>query len=160
MHHMPILEGTVSEVDAFLTSVIARQVEADTALHNGDAEPRKALWSTQEPVTLFGAVASATGRDHVAPVFDSLASSFSNCSHFELEVIAAGASGDLAYTVSYEHSRLLIDGQPQSYVLRVTHIYRREDGEWKIVHRHGDRQPEDVDAGIRISMNEHASQTG
>jgi ketosteroid isomerase-like protein len=22
--------------------------------------------------------------------------------------------------------------------VRVTHVYRREDGEWKIVHRHGD----------------------
>jgi hypothetical protein len=40
---MEILDGTVSEVDAFLTSVVARQVEADTALHNGDAGPRKAL---------------------------------------------------------------------------------------------------------------------
>ncbi len=144
-------EEIVSEVDAFLTSVIERQVEADTALHNGDAGLRKALWSTNDPVTLFGAVVSATGRDHVTPVFDALASSFSNCSHFELEVIAAGASGDLAYTVSYEHSQLLIDGQPQSYVLRVTHIYRREGGEWKVVHRHGDRRPEEVDSGIRIA---------
>jgi hypothetical protein len=49
-------------------------------------------------VTLFGAVVSATGRDHVAPVFDALASSFSNCSHFELEVIAASASGNLAHS--------------------------------------------------------------
>jgi ketosteroid isomerase-like protein len=152
MYHTEILEETVSEVDAFLTSVLAQQVEADTALHNGDAALRKKLWSTNEPVTLFGAVVSATGRDQVAPVFDGLASSFSNCSQFELEVIAAGASGDFAYTVCYEHSRLLIDGQPQSYVLRVTHIYRREDGEWKIVHRHGDRLPEDVDSGIRIAM--------
>jgi hypothetical protein len=111
---MEILEETVSDVDTCLTSVITRQVEADTALHNGDAGPRKALWSTKEPVTLFGAVVSATGRDQVAPIFDSLAASFSDCSHFELEVIAAGASADLAYTVSYEHSRLLIDGQPQS----------------------------------------------
>lgn len=141
----------MSEVDAFLTSVIARQVEADTALHNGDAEPRKAMWSEQEPLTLFGAVVSATGRDHVTPIFDSLAASFSHCSHFELEVIAASASGDLAYTVSYEHTSLLIDGQPQSYVLRVTHIYRRENGEWKIVHRHGDRRPEEIDPGIRIA---------
>jgi ketosteroid isomerase-like protein len=153
MHHTEILEETLSEVDAFLTAVIKRQVEADTALHNGDAGLRKALWSTNEPVTLFGAVASATGRDQVAPVFDALASSFSNCSQFELEVIAAGASGELAYTVSYEHSRLLIDGQPQSYVLRVTHIYRCEDGEWKIVHRHGDRRPDDIDTGIQIAIN-------
>jgi len=27
--------------------------------------------------------------------------------------------------------------------IRVTHIYRREDGEWKIVHRHGDVLPID-----------------
>jgi ketosteroid isomerase-like protein len=155
MGNREILEDSVSEVDAFLTAVIAQQVEADTALHNGDAGLRKALWSTKEPVTLFGAVASATGRDQVAPVFDALASSFSHCSQFELEVIAAGASGDLAYTVSYEHSRLLIDGQPQSYVLRVTHIYRREDGEWKIVHRHGDRRPDDIDTGIEIAINAH-----
>jgi ketosteroid isomerase-like protein len=152
MYHTEILEETVSEVDVFLTSIVGRQVEADTALHNGDAGLRKKLWSTNEPVTLFGAVVSAVGRDQVAPVFDALASSFSNCSQFEIEVIAAGASGDLAYTVSYEHSSLLIDGQPQSYVLRVTQIYRREDGEWRIVHRHGDRQSEDVDSGIRIAM--------
>jgi ketosteroid isomerase-like protein len=25
--------------------------------------------------------------------------------------------------------------------VRVTHIYRRENGEWKIVHRHGDSAP-------------------
>jgi ketosteroid isomerase-like protein len=25
----------------------------------------------------------------------------------------------------------------------VTHVYRREDGEWKIVHRHGDLAPVD-----------------
>jgi ketosteroid isomerase-like protein len=26
----------------------------------------------------------------------------------------------------------------EPYTLRVTHAYRREDGDWKIVHRHGD----------------------
>ena len=56
-----------------------------------------------------------------------------------MEVIAAGISGDLAYTVSYEHSSLHINGRPQAYTLRVTHIYRYDNGEWKFVHRHGDR---------------------
>jgi ketosteroid isomerase-like protein len=33
-----------------------------------------------------------------------------------------------------------IDGVPvEPYTLRVTQVYRREDGEWKVVHRHGDR---------------------
>jgi ketosteroid isomerase-like protein len=26
---------------------------------------------------------------------------------------------------------------------RATHVYRREDGDWKIVHRHGDLAPVD-----------------
>jgi ketosteroid isomerase-like protein len=43
------------------------------------------------------------------------------------------------YTVGFEHTAVSVDGVPvEPYTLRVTHIYRREDGEWKIVHRHGD----------------------
>ncbi len=54
------------------------------------------------------------------------------------ELIAAGASGDLAYTVAYEHNTVSVDGAPRTYTLRVTQVYRREDGEWKLAHRHGD----------------------
>jgi ketosteroid isomerase-like protein len=37
-----------------------------------------------------------------------------------------------------------VDGVPvEPYTLRVTHIYRRENGVWKIVHRHGDAPPVD-----------------
>jgi ketosteroid isomerase-like protein len=47
---------------------------------------------------------------------------------------------DLAYTVGFEHTAVSWDGVPlEPYTLRVTHVYRRENGEWKIVHRHGDR---------------------
>ena len=51
----------------------------------------------------------------------------------------AGASGDLAYTVGYEHITVSMDGASVApLTLRVTHLYRREDGEWKTVHRHAD----------------------
>jgi hypothetical protein len=31
-------------------------------------------------------------------------------------------------------------------VLRVTHLYRREDGSWKIFHRHADAISEKIEA--------------
>lgn len=112
-------------------------------MHNGDAGPRLALWSTNDPVTLFGAWQSRTGWQDVSETFPWLATQFADCSSYDIELIAAGASGDLAYTVAYEHTTASVEGRPPvSYKLRVTDVYRREDGEWRVVHRHGDRVPE------------------
>jgi ketosteroid isomerase-like protein len=73
-----------------------------------------------------------------------LATRFSNCTDYRFELVAAGASGDLAYTLGYEHMTFSMGGGPvQPTTLRVTHIYRREGGEWKIVHRHADSPPID-----------------
>ena len=61
-----------------------------------------------------------------------LGASFSNCTAYENEVLAAGASGDLAYTVAFEHTIVSINGAtPQPYILRVTTVFRREHGDWK-----------------------------
>ena len=127
-----------SEVEEFLKATLERYVEAERAIHEGDAGPRLAMWSRQEPVTLFGAAFTKSGWTEVAPVFDFLASTFSDCSSYENEVVAVEASGDLAYMVALEHSNVSINGEPRAYTLRVTTVFRREDGEWKIVHRHGD----------------------
>ena len=134
----------MSELDDFLTTTLARQVEAEEALHNGDVTPLMQMWSTQDPLTLFGAVKSGSGWDEVSQVFRWLASGFSDCTASRFELVAAGVSGDLAYTVGLEHTSVSWDGVPvEPYTLRVTHVYRREDGEWKIVHRHGDHPPID-----------------
>jgi ketosteroid isomerase-like protein len=135
----------MSELDEFRATVIPRQVEAETALHNGDPEPRLALWSQRDPVTLFGADSPRnSGRAEVSRVSRWVASRMAGVRDYELEVVAAGVSGDLAYTVGYERSLVSIDGGPVApNVIRVTHVYRREDGEWKIVHRHGDFPPAD-----------------
>jgi ketosteroid isomerase-like protein len=61
---------------------------------------------------------------------------------FDIEV--ADVSGDLAYSVGYERAEVSVDGGPmRPWKLRVTHIYRREDDQWKVVHRHADLAPED-----------------
>ena len=132
----------MSELDDFLTPTLARQLEAEKAMINGDPGPRLAMWSTQDPVTVFGAEKSAIGSEEVRQVFHWLASRFSNCTDYRFELVAAGASGDLAYTLGYERFSFSMDGGPiQPITLRVTHVYRREDGEWKTVHRHADVPP-------------------
>lgn len=61
----------------------------------------------------------------------------------ENEIIAAEARGDLAYTVALEHTTASVNGaEPKLYVLRVTTVFRREDGQWKVVHRYGDALPD------------------
>lgn len=57
------------------------------------------------------------------------------------------ANDDIGYTVGYERGAMTIDGEPKSVTIRVTHIYRREAGEWKLVHRHGDFAPIDESVG-------------
>lgn len=130
----------MSELQDFLDTFVPRQQEADAALHNGDPEPRMQLWSHEDPVTVLGALGvAASGWEEVSETFRWVASRFSKAEDFRLELIAAGVSGDLAYTVGYEHSMLSRDdGSVRPHRLRVTHVYRRENGEWKIVHRHGD----------------------
>ena len=132
----------MANVDEFLGSVLPHLTAADTAIHNGDAGPRTALWSRKDPVTLFGALQIKTGWHEIEPVFEWLASRFSNCESFEYEVLAAGVSGDLAYIAGIEHTTAAVGDAPaQAYELRVTTVFRREEGEWKVVHRHADPVP-------------------
>jgi ketosteroid isomerase-like protein len=146
-----------TEVDDFLAEMLPKQVAAETAIHNGDVAPRLALWSRNDPVTVFGAKRSATGWAKLDPIFRTVASWFSDA-QFDFEVLAAGASGDLAYTVGYEHNRVKVDGEPRSYTLRVTHVYRREDGQWRIVHRHADIPPAaDQPLGVPTSVAANTS---
>ena len=132
----------LSDVDEFLAEMLPRQLTAEQALCRGDATPRSWTWSQREPVTLFGAaVRLRRGWTEVSQTFRWLAGRFSDLHDYRFELVAAGASGDLAYTVGFEHKTVVADGAPTTYTLRVTHVYRREDGQWRIVHRHGDHPP-------------------
>jgi ketosteroid isomerase-like protein len=143
--------GVGNEVDDFLRSVLPSITNADTALHNGDARPRFSTWSHRDPVTLFGAVMNKSGWGEIGPAFEWLATRFSDGT-YECEVIAAGASGDLGYIVGIEHSTASIAGAPpEAYELRVTQIFRREEGQWKVVHRHADPVPASESAPAHLA---------
>lgn len=136
-----------TEIEQFLAYMLPKQRAAERALHDGDANPRISLWSRNDPVTLLGAKLTAKGWGEIEPAFREVASWFSGSELYEFDVIAAGASGDIAYIVGYERNRAKVSGGQREYILRSTHVYRREDGEWRIVHRHADPVPEAEYAG-------------
>jgi ketosteroid isomerase-like protein len=126
-------------VEEFLAEVLPALQDELYALQNGDAGPRKLLWSHIEPVSLFGAERTARGWDEVEPVFDRLAASFANGQAGSYEVVSADIRGDLGYIAAIERSSASTgDSELRQYALRVTTIFRREGGQWKVVHRHGD----------------------
>ena len=94
---------------------------------------------------MFGAkVPIRTGWDEVSEALRWLAARWSDCTDYRFDVLASGVSGDLAYLIGFEHIANSVVGAPvEPYTLRVTHIFRREQGEWKIAHRHADYVPID-----------------
>jgi ketosteroid isomerase-like protein len=133
----------MSEVEDFLSQMLPRYIRAVDAMHNGDPAPFVEVWSRRDPVTLLGAAATAgAGWENVTETQRLVASRFSNGTPLDFELIAADVHGDLAYTVGYERSSVSVHGGPaRPGFLRATQIYRRENGEWKLVHRHADPAP-------------------
>ncbi len=119
--------------------VLKRENQAEWAFYQSDPEAYKALWSHGDDVTLFAAVgASKIGWAEVSKTFDSVSARFKDgVVTLDYEVVYEGT--DVAYTVGYEHGKVHLDGGPvQEIEIRVTQIYRRQNGDWKLVHRHGD----------------------
>jgi ketosteroid isomerase-like protein len=128
----------MSDRDDFLAWVRSALYEAELALHNGDAAPRRRLWSRNEPVSVLGAWRNAHGQQEIDELFDGLAASFSDCLSYAFEPTSYDVVGDMAYTEGLEHTTASVGGEPRAYTLRATQIYRRENGEWRVAHRHAD----------------------
>jgi ketosteroid isomerase-like protein len=109
---------------------------------NGDATLWKQNASRAADSTIMGAWgAYEKGWDQVGARYDWAASRFQRGgSTVKTEYLASGVSGDLAYTVAIERSEIRLTGQerPASMMLRVTHLFRRENDVWKLIHRHAD----------------------
>jgi ketosteroid isomerase-like protein len=128
----------MSERDDFLAWVSSDLYGAELAMHNGDAAPRREIWSRSEPVSVMGAWRNAYGRQELEELFTALAGKFSNCTAYAFDLQALDVAGDMAFTAGLEHTSTSVDGEPRTYTLRATQVYRREDGMWRVAHRHAD----------------------
>lgn len=135
----------MTDRETFGTLISQQQHDAEEALVGGDVGPRLRMWSRRDPVTLFAALGpSKSGWSELEPMFHSVASRVSGGHDLTYELISFDVSGDLAWTVGFSRFTVSIDSGPLTrYTLRLTHLYRREGGEWKVVHEHSDFQPAD-----------------
>jgi ketosteroid isomerase-like protein len=131
--------------DDVLTNALERQGAAIAAMMNGDPGPMIDSWAASDDATLFGAWGPIEkGHKAVTDTMRWVGSRFTGAGAVDVEHTVIASSGDLAYTVGFERSHRSVDGgPPHDSVLRVTHIYRRIDGNWKLMHRHADFPPPD-----------------
>jgi ketosteroid isomerase-like protein len=131
-----------------LESAIERSQLAVSEILKGNPEPFEVLFSHREDVTLgnpFGPF--ARGRQRVAETLAGAASHYREGEIVGFEPIARHVTDDLACIVEVERFRAKVGGSDDlaTIGLRVTSIFRPEDGTWKLVHRHADpittRQP-------------------
>ena len=124
-----------------LDEVIEQFDLAQGEVVKGNPEPAMKLFSHREDVTLNNPLAPpAHGWDEVAAATERAASQFRGGEIVGYEIIEKHATPELAYVVRIERARAKVGGSGElaPITLRVTMIFRPEDGEWKIVHRHAD----------------------
>jgi len=128
----------MNDLESFRALISERQHQAEEALVRGDVGPRLEMWSHNDPVALFAAVGvSKKGWEELEPTFQSVASRLSGGRDVSYEIMAFDVSSDMAWTAGFVRFTGTMDGGPLTrYVLRITHIYRREAGEWKVAHEH------------------------
>ncbi|WP_285138264.1 nuclear transport factor 2 family protein [Microbacterium sp. lyk4-40-TSB-66] len=113
--------------------------EALEAMGRGDPYPFAALWTATDDATLMGGFGThATTAADVQTTLQAVARRFAGGALVpEYDRVLVG--DDWAMTAGRERGTLSVDGaEPRPFVVRVTQVWRREDGVWRIVHRHGD----------------------
>jgi uncharacterized protein (TIGR02246 family) len=108
---------------------------------NGDPSGFFDLYSRGEDATLanpFGP--PARGRSQIEEAGRRAASNYRDGRAVEFESFARCVTADLAYTLEIERFEAKVGGSEEltPVALRVTSVFRREDGAWKLVHRHAD----------------------
>ena len=109
---------------------------------NGDAGALSEVWSHESDVTTMHPIGGRqVGWEQVRPVWEQVAQICSG-GRVWLEDQLVRTGGDLADEVGTERGQATMAGQTVTFDHRVTNVYRREAGGWKIVHHHTDVSPE------------------
>ncbi len=132
---------------------LTRLRQAMGQVADGDNSAIKALCSHRADATSFyGWGGYEKGWDAVSKRWDWASQQFKGgtVSHDNLTTVV---TAELAYTTDVETFEVRMDGmdQPTRWTNRVTHIFRLEDGEWRLVHRHANRLEDQYKPSTRLA---------
>jgi ketosteroid isomerase-like protein len=128
----------------------AKFYSALNRLLNGDAGSMGDIWSHGATVTTLHPIGGReVGWDHVRRSWEQVAQLTTEGQVTLSDQFIQVAEG-AAYELGIEHGQFKLAGQPLSGDCRVTNIYRRESGAWKIVHHHTDTVPSMIDVLSRL----------
>ena len=129
--------SAVDEVDELIKQYQLGTVE----FLKGNPKPTQELFFHREDVTLANPLGPPVrGWEQVAKVMEHAASQVRDGEVVGLETVAKYVTPELAYVVLMKQVKAKVGGRDEitPFTLRATMIFRPEDGEWKIVHRHAD----------------------
>jgi len=130
--------SSISERD--IAALVQLHHDANAAWMVGDARRYLDLMNLGEDFTIMTPFGGQPGRgfDDSPERMERLKHYFRNGT-FRMELVESYSSGDLAVLALIERSEAEVGGLPrQSWALRVTVVFRREAGTWRLVHRHAD----------------------
>ena len=134
--------SATSSNDSDFKAFLRRWEEGQSRFLNGDATLWKENSSQREDATIFGAFGGhEKGWKEVGPRYEWAASQYRPSGATKrVEYLNVIVGSDLAYTVSIERDEAQAGTQkkPEARALRVTQVFRRESGAWKLLHRHAD----------------------
>lgn len=130
--------------DSSLRAFLPQWEEAQVRFINGDPTLWKQHASHHDDATILGAFGGIgeKGWDAVGSRYDWASSQYkAGAATMTVEYLSIGVSGDLGFTVAIERqegARVGDQQDPSRRALRVTQVFRREDGGWRLLHRHAD----------------------
>ena len=113
---------------------------------NGDSGSMMEVWSHGSDVTALHPLGGReTGWEEVRASWEQVAQEFSDGQVSIEDLVVVPLSDDVAYTLGTEQGQATLGDERVGIDWRVTNIYRREGGQWKMVLHHTDVSPELVE---------------
>ena len=127
-------KGEIREVSAQFYAALKRML-------NGDPRALSDVWSHGSFVTAMHPLGGRqVGWAEVRKTWEQIARRSSD-GKVELKDQLIRLAEEVAYEVGVEHIEAKLGGQKVAAKIRVTNIYQREAGAWKITHHHTDASP-------------------